>query len=115
MQTKSNIQLIRERLAVREEFESNLKSLMEKYIVEDSYFSQSKIDARLPEENIKGYFVFNHEYGNLNEAVINMGVADTIRIIDNKRFQVGRVYEKLSDAKGERVFDITTGLAVQDE
>jgi len=35
----------------------------------------------------------------------------TIRIIGNKRFQIGKVYERLSEAKGERVIDITTGMA----
>ena len=32
-------------------------------------------------------------------------------IINNKRFQIGKVYEKLSEAKGDRVIDITTGTA----
>ena len=111
MQTKSNIQLIRENLAVRDAFKQNLESFMDKWMVEDAFFTPSKKVLGGAEENTKGYFVFEHEYNNFNEAISNMDGNHTIRIINNKRFQVGRVYEKLSEAKGDRVIDITTGTA----
>ncbi len=111
MQTKSNIQLIRENLAVRDAFKANLESFMDKWMVEDSYFTPSKKVLGEAEENTKGYFVFEHEYNNFDEAISNMNGNHTIRIINNKRFQIGKVYEKLSEAKGDRVIDITTGTA----
>lgn len=109
MQTKSNIQLIRENLAVRDAFKNNLQSFMDKWLVEDSYFSPSKKVLGEMDERVKGYFVFEHEYNTFDEAISNMSPNHTIRIINNKRFQIGQVYEKLSEAKGERVIDITTG------
>lgn len=114
MQTKSNIQIVRENLAVRDTFKTNLELFMGKYIVEDSYFTPSKKVLGQAEENLKGYFVFEHEYNNFNEAISNMTSKQTIRIIGNTRFQIGVVYEKLSEAKGDRVIDITTGLAVNE-
>jgi hypothetical protein len=111
MQTKSNIQLIRENLAVRDTFKANLEAFMDKYMVEDSFFTPSKKVLGEMVENVKGYFVFEHEYNTFNEAISNMNHESTIRIIENKRFQIGKVYERLSEAKGDRVIDITTGMA----
>ena len=114
MQTKSNIQLIREGLAVREAFKDNIKNFMEKYTIEDNYFGPScKVsttgikETHSMTEYTHGYFVFEHEYTDIDTAVSNMSLNHVIRIIDNKRFQVGKIYEKLSDAKGETVIDIT--------
>ena len=112
MQTKSNIQLVRENLAVRDAFKTNLEVFMEKYLVEDSYFSPSKKTLGEVEENTSGYFVFEHEYNTFNEAISNMNNNQTIRIIENNRFQIGRVFEKLSEANGERIIDISTGAVV---
>jgi len=103
--------LVRENLAVRDAFKSNLEAFMDKYMVEDAYFTPSKKVLGEKEENVKGYFVFEHEYNTFNEAISNMTHEHTIRIIGNKRFQIGKVYERLSEAKGERVIDITTGMA----
>jgi len=111
MQTKSNIQLVRENLAVRDTFKSNLQELMDKYLVEDSYFTPSRKNLGKYDVNNKGYFVFEHEYNTFDEAISNLTENNTIRIIENKRFQIGKVYEKLSEAKGDRVIDITTGSA----
>ena len=110
MQTKSNIQLVRESLAVREVFKSNLESLMEKYTIEDSFFTPSNKALGEVEENIKGYFVFEHEYNTFDEAISNLTLGQTIRIINNQRFQIGKRFEKLSEAQGERIIDITTGF-----
>ena len=107
MQTKSNIQLVREGLAVREAFKDNIKNFMDKYTIEDSFFSSMK-NATI-KEHTRGYFVFEHEYTNIDEAVSNMTLEHALRIIDNKRFQIGKVYEKLSESKGEKVIGIVTG------
>ena len=119
MQTKSNIQLIREGLAIREAFKENIKSFMEKYTIEDNYFGPS---YRISPNSIKesqsmveytqGYFVFEHEYTDIDNAISNMSLDQSIRIIENKRFQIGKIYEKLSDAKGDKIIDITNNTQI---
>lgn len=118
MQTKSNIQLIREGLAIRDAFKDNVKSIMDKYTVEDSYFGPSMgmpvqmiKETHSIAEYTKGYFVFEHEYTDIDEAISNMTLSHVLRIIENKRFQIGKRFERLSEAKGDRVIDITTGTA----
>ena len=121
MQTKSNIQIVREQLAIREAFKDDIKSFMDKYMVEDSYFGPSKcISMQVIKEGdstveyTRGYFVFEHEYTDVDEAISNMSLHHVLRIIENKRFQVGKIFEKLSEAQGERVIDITTGMNVNE-
>ena len=113
MQTKSNIQIMLENLAIRDAFKTSIESFMDKYIIEDSYFGISQKKS-LDEYN-KGYFVFEHEYDNINDAIINMTPNHVIRIIENKRFQIGKIYEKLSEAIGDRIIDITSGAIVQND
>ena len=122
MQTKSNIQLIKECLAIRDAFKDNVKSIMDKYTVEDSYFGPSMgmpiqmiKETHSIAEYTKGYFVFEHEYTDIDEAISNMTLFHVLRIMENKRFQIGKRFEKLSEANGDRVIDITTGIAVQND
>lgn len=115
MQTKSNIQLIRESLRMLETFKINLESYMERWTIEDSYFTPNKTIMGCPSENCKGYFSVKQEYTNINEAISNMTLDQTIRIIENKRFQVGNVFEKLTDATGDDIIDITTGEQVKND
>ena len=44
-----------------------------------------------------------------------MNLDQTIRIIGDKKFQVGKVFEKISDAQGDTVIDITTGKNIQND
>ena len=104
MQTKSAIQIIRENLKGKLIFTENLKNLMNNYLIEDSYFSRDNYNNVT--ENVKGYFDFKKEYTDLEEAVRCMENEDSIRIINNQRFQVGRVFEKISDTVGGNVIDI---------
>jgi len=108
MQTKSNIQLIREGLALREASANNIKAFMEKYTIEDSYFG---ITSEVSEYT-HGYFVVEHEYTDIDEAISNMSLNQVIRIIENKRFQIGERFEKLSDAHGDNIIDISTGSPI---
>lgn len=110
MQTKSNIQLMREALAVKETFKDNLEYLMDKWLIQDSFFV---VEGRgETKEVVKGYFAVDHEYTSLDEAVRDMDNNGVIRIVDNKRFQIGHVYEKLSDVKSEKIVDVTSGAIV---
>lgn len=109
MQTKSNIQLVRENLAIKESFKQRLIDLMNDYIIEDSYFNIST------GEWSNGYFVVEHEYASIDDAINNMTNDQTIRIIENKRFQIGKRYGKLSELSVEndrKIIDITSGVVV---
>jgi len=119
MQTKSNIQLIREGLALREASADNIKAFMEKYTIEDSYFgitrgmSPKEIkETHTLSEYTRGYFVVEHEYTDIDEAISNMSLNHVIRIIENKRFQIGKRFEKLSDVHGDNIIDISTGSPI---
>ena len=115
MQTKSNIQIIRENLALRENFANNIKSFMDKYTIEDSYFGISGGASSTKEsmtEYINGYFVMEHEYTNIDDAISNMAPNQVIRIIENNRFQIGERYRKLSEVEGDNVIDISTGASI---
>lgn len=106
MQTKSNIQLLRESLKNRESFKDSVKSLIDRYLVEDSYIG---FDGKYIKEYTKGYFVIENEFDNIDQAVDAMSNGWVLRIIENKTFQIGRIYDKLSDAKGDNIIDIATG------
>lgn len=108
MQTKSNIQLIKEGLAFKEPFKCCVETFMNQYLVEDNIFAYDKQRQSLA-ENQKGYFVIDSEYDNLADAVKYMNENQSIRIIKNEKFQIGRVYEKLSNIKSGNVYVIETG------
>lgn len=111
MQTKSNIQLIKEQLRQKEIFKNNLSALMNKYTVEDNFFTM-KNDASLNEE-VSGYFKTESEYKSLDEAVSNMKKGQAIRIINNETFVVGNVYKKLSESGDGSVYDIAAGNVIE--
>lgn len=119
MHTKSNIQLIRENLALREAFADNIKEFMERYTIEDSYFGIARgmsphtiRESHTLNEYTRGYFVVEHEYTTIDEAISNMAPTQIVRIIENKRFQVGERFEKLSDTHGDNIIDISTGSPI---
>ena len=111
MQTKSNIQLIREALAVKESFQLSLGNIVERYLVKDSVFSFDGVNVN---ETVDGYFSIKGEYKTLNEAFDNLTLGDQIRVINNESYQVGKVYQKLSEAKSDKVYDIRSGKMVGD-
>ena len=107
MQTKSNIQLIKEYLRVKESFKQKVTEFMEKYIVEDNVFSYDNGGSGKLIENTVGYFSINGEYTSLDEAFSNMNVGESIRIINNEKFQTGSISRKLDPSK--QYYDIETG------
>ena len=103
MYTKSKIQIINESLQVKDNFKRGLEELMEKYIIEDSVF----VIQESVKEVTKGYFNINNEYSNLQEAIRNCNVTKQgIRIMENKSFQVGDIYNNLSECESEKILDI---------
>lgn len=102
MQTKSNIQLIREACELANYYKDGLVNLMEKYTIEDSIFVYKNGQIY---EATKGYFECIAEYDNLADAVRECwGRFDTtgIRILNNTRFEVGVLHNMLSECSKEK-------------
>ena len=107
MQTKSNIQLIREFNEKKDSFKSRINELTDKYLVEDSIFILNGLNNLT--EITKGYFCILEESDNFDKIVNNMCMGESLRIINNDKFQRGNVYMKLSEANGENVLNIENG------
>lgn len=105
MQTKSNIQLIKEAINLRNSFKDSLNNLMDKYNIEDSVFT---FNNGLMYECTNGYFEVVNEYDNITEAVCNIDIkTQAIRVINNTSFQVGIVHSILSECSANnKVFDL---------
>jgi hypothetical protein len=105
MQTKSNILLIKEAIAVKESAKTSLNNLMDKYTIEDSVFS---FRNGMMYECTEGYFEVIGEYNTINEAVKHANInSQAIRVINNTTFQVGNIHTILSEcAVDNKVFDL---------
>lgn len=105
MQTKSNIQLIKESLALKENFKNSILNIMDKYTIEDSVFMwQNGLY-----ECTDGYFEVISEHTNLDEAIKEATFMPTsgIRIINNDNFQIGVIRNKISECdNSNKVFDL---------
>lgn len=110
MQTKSNIQLIVERMKFLDNFEDNIKSLQEKYCVENSIFTMSGHDLM---EVVKGYFVIESEHNDLHEAFKSLRkTGNAVRVMD-ENYQTGHIYKTLGECpKDSQIYDITSGKII---
>ena len=110
MQTKSNIQLIVERMRVIENFEDNIKSLQEKYCIENSIFTMSGNDLM---EVVKGYFVIESEHSDLHEAFKTLRKTGNAVRVMGEEYQVGHIYKTLGECpKDSQIYDITSGKII---
>lgn len=101
MQTKSNIQLIREACELANGYKDGLMNLMEKYTIEDSIFVYRNGQIY---EATKGYFECVAEYDNVYEAIRECwGKFGTmgIRIINNDHFEAGNIHQFLNECSKE--------------
>ena len=101
MQTKSNIQLIREACEYASNYKEGLNNLMNKFTIEDSIFVYK--NGQLYEAT-QGYFELVSEHNNLDEAVkACWGKFDTtgIRIVNNEKFAVGNIHKFLNECSDE--------------
>lgn len=104
MNNKSFIQVQLEFVQAKSEFENNIKSILEKYDVQDSVFS---INNRGTYELSNGYMVESKRFDSLNDAVRFMGIGQALRIVENKEFIVGNVYDKLTDCpESDHIFNV---------
>lgn len=107
MQTKSNIQLIKEAIERKEAFRESISNIMEKYTIEDSVFTWK--NGLL--ECTDGYFEVISEHTNLDEAVkeatSTFALISGIRVMNNTNFQVGIIRNRISECdEHTKVFDL---------
>ena len=105
MQTKSNIQLIKESLHLKESIKDSISNIMEKYTIEDSVFTWHNGLY----ECADGYFEVISEHTSLDEAVKTATWTSTsgIRVINNEQFQVGIIRNRISECDdSNKVFDL---------
>lgn len=96
MWQKSAIQQISERQNILSKFKLSLKSILEKYDVNDNIFGISKGGQLY--DITEGYFVGSKkEYASLDEAIQNMNSDLCIRVIKNNKFVLGKVYTSFND------------------
>lgn len=103
---KSLIQRINEVINARNEMKLALKKLLEQYNVVDCVFIPSGTNPGVVMEASTGYFVPSQTYDTIDEAMNNFS-GDGIRVEDNSRFTVGRIYERLRDTpQAEHIIDL---------
>jgi hypothetical protein len=105
MNNKSYIQFQLEYIQSKGNLERKVSSIIEKYDVKDAVFG---IVCGRPQELSCGYLVESKKYDTLNEAIREMNQGQALRVVDNKEFIIGDVYEHLTDCpeQAERVFNI---------
>ena len=105
MFTKSKIQQILETRQHNDNFFDSLNCIMEKYNIEDSIFMYSNGSAK---EVVKGYFEVAGEYDNIKEAAKDIDLNTMgIRVMNNSKFQLGRVCAMISECDREKtIMDI---------
>lgn len=104
MFTKSIIQQKLEAEQLKYDFMASIENLMEKYNIEDSVFVFKNGAMR---EVVDGYFVTEHEFDNIKDAIAECDIATMgIRIIGTT-FQTGTINSKLSECvDNKKVLDI---------
>lgn len=95
--TPQNISIIeKERFLIEslDRYKTYVNDFLEKYSTDDITFG---IMNSHPTELIEGYFIKESEYDTLEEAYSNMRIWHAIRIVDECKFQLGRVCKSVSD------------------
>lgn len=114
MQTRSNIQLIRESIEAITQYKESLEGLMDKYTIEDSVFICIRGKVY---EATQGYFTKTSTHQDLQEAIKACQGdyrGNGIRIINNETFEVGELKKYLSECKRDAdVYDINHMSAVK--
>ena len=105
MQTKSNIQLIQEKIAQKQNFQDGLERLMESWNIKDNVFVLK--NGKLTEAS-KGYFEIVSEYDKIEDAIRSVNPAlQCIRIMNNKKFQVGNIHNYIAECEDtSKVLDL---------
>ena len=95
MYTKSLIQRIAEMNDQLCNFKEGLNNLLNKYMINDSVFIYK--DGQVHTVN-NGYLIIKEEFDNIDEAIKHCDInKNVIRITENKKFEIGEIYNKLAD------------------
>ena len=105
MNNKSYIQVQLEYIQSKGNLEQEVSSIMEKYDIKDTVFGI--INGR-SQELSHGYLVESKKHESLSEAIREMNQGQALRVVDNKEFIVGDVYEHLTDCpeEADHIFNI---------
>lgn len=105
MYTKSLIQQKLDNISIKNTFNETLTDIMNKYNIEDSIFVMTNNGTK---ELTSGYFVVEKEYSNIDDAINAFNIkSNGIRIVENKIFQVGSIYNNISQCpKDKQIFDV---------
>ena len=107
MLTKSKIQLVKESLAMANDYREGLENLTNKYTVEDSIFVYTGGSVH---EVTQGYFIEKSKHDSILEAIRHCNGEFNrygIRIVNNAEFIVGEIKRNLVECeKDTTIFDI---------
>lgn len=109
MQTKSNIQIVLEKLDQKARFSDGLKSLMENYDIRGNVLVPGNYDV--PIEPTRGYFDALKSFGTVQETLKAMTepTSQGIYIRENKEFVLGNIKESIDQCKGKMyIIDLGT-------
>ena len=112
MYTKSIIQQTVEALRTKENFKAAIENLMVKYTIDDSVFV---LKNGFLHEAVEGYFNVDYVYDSLDKAISECDSNNLeIRVLNNKVFQTGKLYNTLSECKEDSsVLDLYRLTAVR--
>lgn len=115
MNTKSSIQLMIESINIRNNIKESMNNLMNKYNIKDNIF----IYTDSLQEATRGYFSILLESNKLDDILEKYTLESQkglcgIRVINNNEYQLGRIYNFLSECDKEyKILDIDSEINVR--
>jgi len=107
MFTKSLIQQHLESLNTLEVFSTNVKYIMDKYIIENSVFGSNRKGEVL--EMTTGYFVEDKTFESLDDCIKNLKNNQYIQILENEKFITGEIqYNLFNCPNDKKILDLET-------
>jgi hypothetical protein len=98
--------MIRESIEAMTQYKESMQDLLNKYNIEDSVFAY--VNGQVYEVT-KGYFEVISEHDSLTGAINNSNLNTGIRVINNQKFEVGRICQALRECQEtSRILDINT-------
>ena len=107
MYTRSLIQQHLETLNILEVFSTNVKYIMDKYIIENSVFGSNRKGEVL--EMTTGYFVEDKTFENLDDCIKNLKNNQYVQILENEKFITGEIqYSLFNCPNDKKILDLET-------
>lgn len=95
--------MVRESIDSKNLFRKEIENLMENYLVADNIFVMKGKELS---EVTEGYFVCTGEFDSLNDVFEAIALGDAVRVIRNAEFQVGHLYNLISECPQDSEFPI---------